>query len=140
VFGRRPVGDLVVDEPREPMQNLLDDGVVAGQLLEQVQLDQLDALTGDSDDRLALARSTACSGRGGTAAVTVPFRAGRSRGGDEEPFQRVYSPETVAGSFVDPSGLRLRAALVYGERLPFYALTVGSPAGWTGPGARWTPR
>jgi hypothetical protein len=55
------------------------------------------------------------------AGSTVELRGRR-------PFQRRYSPQKLMRSLIAPSGLRLHAALPYGERLPFYALSTRLPA------------
>ncbi|ROO63116.1 methyltransferase family protein [Micromonospora sp. Llam0] len=105
-----------------PMPDASLDGVLAVSALEH--------LTDGEDDAVALREVHRVLRPGGRAVVTVPFR---SRGSMIElhglqPFQRHYSPATLAESFVRPSGLAVESTICYGERLPFYALTRRLPS------------
>jgi ubiquinone/menaquinone biosynthesis C-methylase UbiE len=114
------------DARRLPLADASADGVTA--------ISTLEHLTEGHDDRAALAEIHRVLRPGGEALVTVPFEAAGSkieqRAG--EPFQRVYSADTMRTSFIEPSGLSLERWMPYGERLPFYAASRRLP--------RWADR
>jgi SAM-dependent methyltransferase len=114
------------DARRLPLADASADGVTAVSTLEH--------LTEGHDDRTALAEIARVLRPGGEAIVTVPFGAAGSKIEERagEPFQRVYSPDTMSKSFIEPSGLILERWMPYGERLPFYAVTRRLP--------RWADR
>jgi SAM-dependent methyltransferase len=105
------------DARRLPLADASVDGATAVSTLEH--------LTEDHDDRTALAEIARVLRPGGEAIVTVPFGPEGSKIEERagEPFQRVYSPDTLSKSFIEPSGLILERWMPYGERLPLYAAT-----------------
>lgn len=116
------------DARRLPFDAAQFDGFTAVSALEHV--------TGLHGDRQALAECARILRPGGVGLVTVPFRAEGSAQeltDDLDMFQWHYSPDTLASSFIAPSGLTEQRRVLYGERLPFHAWTRRLPAwlDWT---------
>lgn len=103
----------------------------AGQFDGFTAVSALEHVTGAHGDRQALAECARVLRPGGVGLVTVPFRAEGSvqeLTEDLDLFQWHYSPDTLAGSFIAPSGLAEQRRVLYGERLPFHAWTRRLPA------------
>lgn len=95
----------------------------------------LEHIEGAHGDRRGLQEAARVLRPGGVGFITVPFRAaGSVQELDEElrPFQWHYSQDTLRASLIDPSGLRERYVVLYGERLGFYDLSrrLPGPLGW----------
>ncbi len=118
---------LRADARHLPLGNDTVDAVTAVSTIERVQ--------GAEGDRQALREAARVLVPGGRVWMTVPYRhAGSAIELDEQltHFQWHYSSETLAHSLIEPSGLRECRRVLYGERLPFYALMgrIPGPLRW----------
>lgn len=85
----------------------------------------IEHVTGQQGDREALTEAARVLAPGGRAWITCPFTPGGSVVELDENldhFQWQYSMRTLDRSLVGPSGLSVRAQVLYGERLPLYTL------------------